>query len=245
MQQLHKEEEVYKPEMNRIPSRQGKKAVRREDPYAKHDPFANDNNDPFLTKVNDDPFASDSKIRDDPFASGSKPKADPFASDIGGGLSGNNRRSIENLNVKKSKVNDPFADDLDLDNIPSISNKVSKPAVNDPFAANSRQVKSKDPFAETPDPFGDTRQVKSKDPFAATPDPFGESIDPFSAKPKNDPFSNKVKDPFADTDTESNDPFATNRGNKKPDPFGAKKNDPFANDPFATTNDPFGDDPFI
>jgi len=32
VQQLHKEEEVYKPEMNRVPSRQGKKAVRREDP---------------------------------------------------------------------------------------------------------------------------------------------------------------------------------------------------------------------
>lgn len=32
IQQLHKEEEVYKPEVNRVPSRQGKKAVRREDP---------------------------------------------------------------------------------------------------------------------------------------------------------------------------------------------------------------------
>lgn len=236
MENLHTTKEkdvVYKPEMNRVPSRQGKKAVRREDPYAKQDPFANDNNDPFLTNGKGDD--------DDPFASGGKTKADPFASDIGGGLAlGNNRKSVESLNVRKSKVSDPFGnDDLDLDDVPFAGNVVSKPAVVDLY---------------------NPRQVKSKDPFAPTPDPFGESIDPFATKAKPDPFSNKTnkpnKDPFADTDTESNhDPFATNRDLKKNDPFAvnnnndpfgsAKKKDPFANDPFATSNDPFGDDPFI
>jgi len=35
--------------MNRVPSRAKPK---REDPYAQHDPFKDDNNDPFLTNGN-------------------------------------------------------------------------------------------------------------------------------------------------------------------------------------------------
>lgn len=48
---LHKnksEVEEYKP-MNRVPSRAKPK---REDPYAQHDPFKDDNNDAFLTNGN-------------------------------------------------------------------------------------------------------------------------------------------------------------------------------------------------
>jgi len=100
--------------------------------------------------------------------------------------------------VNKPQVNDLFGnDDIDISIVNNNNNKKNKPfdtdrTGNDPFADNVNINSNSN---------NNQRQIKSKDPFAPTPDPFGQSNDPFSnPKPKNN-----VKDPFADTDTESID----------------------------------------
>lgn len=95
--------------------------------------------------------------------------------------------------MRKSKVADPFGDDIDI----SLNKNANKPFETnrtDPF-----DTKRNDPFADNSNVYGGNRPLKSKDPFAPTPDPFEQVNDPFANKP------NKIKDPFADTDTESHD----------------------------------------